>query len=652
MCKSNPESQAPRRKSQITEEEILVWLPSPMGDAILCTPALRAIRNYFKTCKITFLATDVVRSVLSPSSFNDKWLELNDNNPFAIAKKLKEHKFLYAILFKNSFASALAVYLAGIPWRIGYAREWRGFFLTDKLYPLKLRNGKFKPVSMVDYYLAIARWLGCRSIERNLELPVEAKDKQGLSDKLPQVSKPKGPLVVIVPGGAFGPSKCWSSLKFAQTAGRLITKHNATVVISVTPESVETQIAKEICGSSKRKLINLGETPLSLGELKALFSIADLVISNDTGPRHIAIALGRKVVTLFGPNDPIWTDTNYESEIQIIGNVHCAPCSKPKCNKSEHLCMDSISVEMVCEAAKELLDNNRKQAIVLSQKEFIETEKAFFIDREYQAALSESRLTTIEDVFSFDAAKNLTKNNLAGYRSRLQFEINSPEQESPTTVFMKRYDCPPVKVQLRNWLSHHNRRSEAFHEFDAIVKLTEAGINTPKVISYGEQRNALFETRSFIITEKIPDAESLERKLPDCFEGPAINEKLKQRRNFIVQAATFIRKFHETNHRHRDLYLSHIFYGESGKFYLIDLARVFRPILTRRRFQIKDIAQVYYSAPGKYFSKTDRMRFYTAYSGQSRLRRKDKAFIRKVINKAEQMARHDIKHGRAVPFAG
>ena len=284
-------------------------------------------------------------------------------------------------------------------------------------------------------------------------------------------------------------------------------------------------------------------------------------------------------------------------------------------------------------------------------KRNIETEKAFFIDREYQAALSESCLTTIEDVFSFDAAKNLTKSNLASYRSRLKFEINFPEQASSTTVFMKRYDCPPVKVQLRNWLSHHNHRSEAFREFDAAYKLTATAINTPKVVSYGEQRNTFFETRSFIITEKIPDAESLERKLPDCFDGPPINEKLKQRRNFIVQTATFIKKFHETNYRHRDLYLSHIFHGESGKFYLIDLARVFRPILMRKRFQIKDIAQVYYSAPGKHFSKTDRMRFYMTYSGQSRLRRKDKAFIRKVINKAEQMARHDIKHGRPAPFA-
>ncbi len=396
---------------------------------------------------------------------------------------------------------------------------------------------------------------------------------------------------------------------------------------------------------------------ISLGELKALFSLAELVISNDTGPRHIAIALGRKVITLFGPNNPAWTDTGCENEIQIIGNVHCAPCSKPKCKKSEHICMQAITVEMVCEAAKELLENNRKQATVLSQQEFIETSKSFFIDREYKTAFSKSGLTSIKEVFSFDAAKNLTKSNLARFRTRLQFEIDSPQLPSSTTVFMKRYDRPPVFVQVRNWLSHHNRRSNALREFEAANKLTAAGINTPKVISYGEQWSSMFEERSFIITEKIPDAESLERILPDCFNGPATTENLKLRkeslglrRNFIVQSAAFIRKFHETNYRHRDLYFSHIFYSDTGEFYLIDLARVFGPIILRRRFQIKDIAQLYYSAPGKHFSKTDRMRFYMAYTGQSKLTKKDKIFIRKVINKAERMARHDIKHSRVVPY--
>jgi heptosyltransferase-2 len=91
---------------QDKDNKILVWLPSPMGDAVLCTPALRAIRRYFNSCKITFLAEPMVREVLSPSSCSDEWLELKQRNPFAIARTLKEHKFTHAILFKNSFASA------------------------------------------------------------------------------------------------------------------------------------------------------------------------------------------------------------------------------------------------------------------------------------------------------------------------------------------------------------------------------------------------------------------------------------------------------------------------------------------------------------------------------------------------------------------
>ena len=330
-----------------------------MGDAILCTPALRAIRKHFKSCEISFFAKGVVREVLSPSSFNDRWLEQRTENPFAIAKLFRKHKFTHAIFFKNSFASALAVSLAGIPSRIGYAREGRGLLLTDKLYPAKLANGKFKPISMIDYYLAIASWLGCETDDRKLELPLEAQDEQRLCGKLPGVLNPNGPVVVIVPGGAFGPSKCWASERFAQTADWLISNFNATVAISVASNPIEKQIAKKICESSKHKLINLAEMAISLGELKALLSIAELVISNDTGPRHIAIALGRKVVTLFGPNNPAWTDTGYENEIQIVGDAPCAPCGRPICKEPEHLCMQAITVEMACGAAKELLEKKQ-----------------------------------------------------------------------------------------------------------------------------------------------------------------------------------------------------------------------------------------------------------------------------------------------------
>jgi hypothetical protein len=175
-------------------------------------------------------------------------------------------------------------------------------------------------------------------------------------------------------------------------------------------------------------------------------------------------------------------------------------------------------------------------------------------------------------------------------------------------------------------------------------------INTPRTVCCGEQWGSLLEKRSFIITEKIPEAESLERKLPDCFKEQAEGKYLKLRRDFIARLADFVKKFHQTKYRHRDLYFAHIFHNDEGKFYLIDLARAFRPIVLKRRFQIKDIAQLYYSAPGRYFSKTDRLRFYLHYAGRDKLVNEDKIFVRKVLNKSERMARHDRKHGREVPF--
>jgi len=644
------EPRATSNEMRDTKYEILVWLPSPMGDAVLCTPALRAIRRYFKSSRISFFSKPTVREVLSPSSFNDIWLEQQNNSPFAVAKMLKQHKFTHAILFKNSFASGLAAFLAKIPSRIGYAREGRSLLLTGRLYPPKLPDGKFRPISMIDYYLAIASWLGADTADRNLELFIDPQDEQRLRDKLPEVFNCEGPVVVIVPGGAFGPSKCWPSARFAQTADWLTTNYNATVVVSVASNPIEKQIAKEICDSSEHKLINLAENPVTLGELKALFSRAELVISNDTGPRHIAIALGRRIITLFGPNDPAWTETGCENEIKIVGDVPCAPCAKPACKKAEHFCMQAISVEMVCDAAKKLLENNQRQPTYKAKQNFVKISKSFFVAPDYKTALGELGLTSIDAVFLFNAGQNLTKDNLAGFRSRLQFEINSHRSPLPTTMFLKRYDRPPITIQLKNWFAARNRISCGLFGFEAASKLSAAGINTPTTIAYGEQWGLLFEKRSFIITEKIPNAESLERKLPDYFKGPPTVEKLKLRRAFIAWLAGFIKKFHEANYRHRDLYFAHIFYSNSGEFYLIDLARVFKPTRFAERFRIKDIAQVYYSAPAKHFSNTDRLRFYVAYTGQHKLVEKDKVFIRKVINKAKRMARHDLKHGRPVPF--
>lgn len=289
--------------------------------------------------------------------------------------------------------------------------------------------------------------------------------------------------------------------------------------------------------------------------------------------------------------------------------------------------------------------NNSRRTV--SGQRFVEISKSLFVDTDFQQLFRKLGLTSIDSVFSYNAGVNLAKKNLASFRSRLQLETDS----LGTALFLKRYNKPPALVQLMNWLSHHSRRSLGLAEFASASQLSAAGINTPKTVAHGEQLGVFFEKRSFIITEGIPNAESLERKLPTFFTGPATREKLKQRRNFIARLAAFIRKFHRTDYCHRDLYFSHIFYDDSGTFYLIDLARVFKPLLWRERFRIKDIAQLYYSAPGRCFSWTDRLRFYLGYAQTDKLTGKDKSFIRKVLGKAQQMARRNARQGRIAPFA-
>jgi heptosyltransferase-2 len=339
-----------------TKDNILVWLPSPMGDAILCTPALRAIRGRFGSSKITFFASSIVCQIFSPCGFADEWLEQNKSGVFATVRMLKKHNFTHAIMFKNSFGSALICLLAGIPVRIGYARDGRGILLTEKLYPPRLPSGEFEPITIVDYYLAVAAKLGADVRDRRIELSVEPKDTEKLKAKLPAVFNVKGPVVILVPGAAAGPSKRWPADRFAQIADRLAEKYNATVVLSVAPNADEKHIAEHIVDAAKHKPINLGDTPVGLGELKALIAVADLVICNDTGPRHIAIGLKRKVITLVGPNDPAWTDPGYADEVFIKGDAPCAPCDKPVCRETLHFCMEAITVEMVCKAAAKVLD--------------------------------------------------------------------------------------------------------------------------------------------------------------------------------------------------------------------------------------------------------------------------------------------------------
>ena len=285
------------------------------------------------------------------------------------------------------------------------------------------------------------------------------------------------------------------------------------------------------------------------------------------------------------------------------------------------------------------------------QRDLAGASPSFLVSERFREPLAALGLTSLDAVFAFDGARDLAKPNIGRFRRRLQFALVPAGSGHPVRLYLKRYSRAPMLGQLRNWISHHKLRSFARMEHEAADRLAAAGIDTPHVIACGEQWRTVFEDKSFLMTEEVKDSRSLEAQLPACFEGPLTLGKRQARRDFIRRLASFIRRFHETGYRHRDLYLSHIFCSGGGEFCLIDLARASRPFL-RRRFQVKDIAQLHYSAPAESFTRADRLRFYLTYVDRRRLGPQDKAFIRTVIRKAHRMARHNRKRGTPIPFLG
>ena len=336
------------------DNNILIWLPSPLGDAICATPAMRAVREHYTDAHITLLAAPFTQAILSPTPFGDDWLTPAKGFA-AMVNQIRTPSFDTVILMKNSFGSALTVRLAGIKRRIGYARDGRSFLLTDRLAAAKDEHGRFTPVSSVAYYLAMAESLGAVPTSRLPELDTAPSDQAAIAARFPELTTSGNPLVILVPGGAFGPSKLWPAERFAACAERLIDRYKAHVIVSVAPTPAELTAAEAICSHCRYPLRHLGKETLTGGQLKALFDRASLVVTNDTGPRHIAIALRKKVVTLFGPNNPAWTHTDYADEIRIVGKGPCVPCDKPVCKATEHYCRESITVEQVLSAADRLL---------------------------------------------------------------------------------------------------------------------------------------------------------------------------------------------------------------------------------------------------------------------------------------------------------
>ena len=281
----------------------------------------------------------------------------------------------------------------------------------------------------------------------------------------------------------------------------------------------------------------------------------------------------------------------------------------------------------------------------MEAQKFIELNKGLFADEQIAETLRKAGLTSIDEVFKYSGGDELVKENIGKHRSRTMLEIDGQ------TYFLKRYTNTPKCKQITNWIDHGQKKSTADYDRGTVDLFEKANILTPKTVAYGCQWKNGFEKRSFILTEKIANAQSLERRLPGCFNGANTPGNYKIRCEFIEKLAKFAKRFHQTGMRHRDFYFAHLFLNTADELYLIDLQRVFTPKLLSARYRVKDIAQLHYSASGDVISCSDRIRFLKHYLGRDKLTFADKRFIHKVKSKAWHMADHDIKHGRSVPFA-
>ena len=342
-----------------TPERIILYLPNWVGDAVMFTPTIRAIRKGFPDAQIALLGRENPAAVLSPNPWCDEII-IDDGNIRGVIKALREKSFDLAVLGPNSFRSALIIRLAGIKRRLGYVRDARGWLLTNKIVPPKDDSGRFAIIPAIDYYLTLAEYLGCPADDKRMELEISPSDAQvarTLFDKA-NICEDR-PIVLINPGASYGPAKMYPADRFARVADLLIERRQAQIILNAAP--AERPIASAVQRAMRYPVsINLAEENNSLGLLKAMVARSNLMITNDTGPRHFAAALGVPVVTIFGPTNPAWTDIYFEYERIVRVNVPCGPCQMKRCplpaGDEYHQCMRKITPEMVVSAAEELLD--------------------------------------------------------------------------------------------------------------------------------------------------------------------------------------------------------------------------------------------------------------------------------------------------------
>lgn len=332
-----------------------------MGDVLMTTPAIRAFRESLPGCRITLLtspsggATAVhVPEVDQVMVFRAPWMKpasggsLEDRR---MVRRVAQRGFDAAVIFtvysQNPLAAAYFCYLAGIPLRLAHCRENPYALLTHWVLDPEPAGAIRHEVRR---QLDLAASVGCRTAHERLSFRVPEAARALVTALLREVERAR-PLVVVHPG-ASAASRRYPAENYAQAIDLLASQCGCEVLF--TGDAEEVRLVESIRGAMRRPSHSFAGR-LGLAELGALIDEADLLVSNNTGPAHLAAALDTPIVDLYALTNPQHTPWQVKSRV-LFHDVPCRNCYKSVCPAGHHDCLRRVAPESVAAAARELLE--------------------------------------------------------------------------------------------------------------------------------------------------------------------------------------------------------------------------------------------------------------------------------------------------------
>ena len=341
-----------------------IFLPNWLGDLVMATPALRALRRHFgpDARLVGIIRPNLAELLAGTGWLNEQWFfdprdSRREYGQRLLMRRMRRERFDMVLLFPNSLRTAVLAWLGGARERIGYTSNGRGRLLTGKLYPRR-ENGRRAAWPMVDSYLALAEAAGCPPESPRLELAcTEAEQEVGDAIWQRLGLRTDGRVIALNSSGAYGGAKRWPAERFGQLARRVADETEHDVLVICGPEERETarQIVRH---ADHRRVFSLADQRLGLAASKACIRRSRLMVSTDSGPRHIAAAFGKPVITLFGPTMPIWVENPTVRNVDVGLDLDCIGCGKRVCPLGHHECMQGLSAELVYLEVVKLLEEN------------------------------------------------------------------------------------------------------------------------------------------------------------------------------------------------------------------------------------------------------------------------------------------------------